>query len=176
MQSPLLEKSKRRDQREQRIQIDIVKFADMWPLPLRPDLVKRLPSPTTGSYLYHIPNGGYRSAAEAGRFKAMGVRAGMHDLHFLFPIFTASPRYPRPGYVPGLYIEVKDDDQAATYTPSQAAYKVFYEAMGYETAVARSTPDFKAIIELYLDAALPAALLSPWAKNGDVQDAEPKRP
>lgn len=31
--------------------------------------------------LYHIPNGGYRSPAEAGILKSMGVRAGVPDLH-----------------------------------------------------------------------------------------------
>lgn len=28
----------------------------------------------------HVPNGGWRSRAEAGRFRAMGVRAGVPDL------------------------------------------------------------------------------------------------
>jgi hypothetical protein len=28
----------------------------------------------------HVPNGGWRTASEAGRFKAMGVRSGVPDL------------------------------------------------------------------------------------------------
>ena len=30
--------------------------------------------------LYHVPNGGSRNKAEAGRFKAEGVKAGVPDL------------------------------------------------------------------------------------------------
>lgn len=30
--------------------------------------------------LYHVPNGGKRNPAEAARFKAMGVKAGVPDL------------------------------------------------------------------------------------------------
>lgn len=47
--------------------------------------------------LYHIPNGGYRSPAEAGILKSMGVRAGVPDLHL--PIGC--------GGFYGLYIEMK---------------------------------------------------------------------
>lgn len=32
---------------------------------------------------FHVPNGGSRSAAEGGRFKAIGVKAGVPDLVFL---------------------------------------------------------------------------------------------
>lgn len=34
---------------------------------------------------YHVPNGGARSKAEAGAFKAMGVKAGMPDLIVVGP-------------------------------------------------------------------------------------------
>lgn len=47
--------------------------------------------------LFHIPNGGNRSPAEAGRFKAMGVKPGVPDL--FLPV-------PRGGYS-GLFIELK---------------------------------------------------------------------
>ena len=47
--------------------------------------------------LFHVPNGGKRNAAEAARFKAMGVKAGVPDL--CLPA-------PRGGYA-GLYIEMK---------------------------------------------------------------------
>ena len=48
-------------------------------------------------WLYHIPNGGKRGKAEAARFKAMGVKAGVPDLHLAVP---------RGGFH-GLYIEMK---------------------------------------------------------------------
>lgn len=47
--------------------------------------------------LYHIPNGGKRTKAEAGIFKAMGVKSGVPDVHL--PVA-------RGGYH-GLYIEMK---------------------------------------------------------------------
>lgn len=33
---------------------------------------------------WHTPNGGKRSKVEAGKFKAMGVRAGFHDIAILW--------------------------------------------------------------------------------------------
>lgn len=42
----------------------------------------------------HVPNGGGRSKAEAGIFKAMGVLAGMPDLLVIGP-YTKTPGIPR---------------------------------------------------------------------------------
>ncbi|MCL2703876.1 MAG: VRR-NUC domain-containing protein [Defluviitaleaceae bacterium] len=47
--------------------------------------------------LYHTPNGGRRGKAEAGRFKAEGVKSGVPDL--FLPVA-------RGGYF-GLYVEMK---------------------------------------------------------------------
>lgn len=47
--------------------------------------------------IHHIPNGGKRSKAEAGIFKAMGVKKGVPD------VFLPEPR----GIYHGLYIEFK---------------------------------------------------------------------
>ena len=47
--------------------------------------------------LYHTPNGGLRSKAEAGRFKAEGVKAGVPDI--CLPVAR--------GRWHGLYIELK---------------------------------------------------------------------
>ena len=47
--------------------------------------------------LFHIPNGGSRHKAEAGRFRAMGVKAGVPDL--CLPV-------PRGGKH-GLFVEMK---------------------------------------------------------------------
>lgn len=47
--------------------------------------------------LYHIPNGGKRSKVEAGRFKAMGVKSGVPDIHLPVP----------RGLYHSLYIELK---------------------------------------------------------------------
>ena len=48
-------------------------------------------------WLFHVPNGGYRNKREAGKFKAMGVKAGVLDLWF--PV--------KRGIYPGLIIELK---------------------------------------------------------------------
>lgn len=45
---------------------------------------------------WHVPNGGARSRSEAGRFRAMGVKAGVPDLQFI-----------RAGRV--LFLELKSD-------------------------------------------------------------------
>lgn len=47
--------------------------------------------------LYHIPNGGSRGKAEAGRFKAEGVKSGVPDI--CLPVAR--------GEYHGLYIELK---------------------------------------------------------------------
>ena len=47
--------------------------------------------------LYHVPNGGYRTATEAARFRAEGVRPGVPDL--CLPVARHGCH--------GLYIELK---------------------------------------------------------------------
>jgi hypothetical protein len=56
------------------------------------------------AWLYHIPNGGARSKATAGRLKAMGVKAGVPDLHL--PV-------PSRGYH-GTWLEMKAPGQRPT--------------------------------------------------------------
>ena len=82
---------------------------------LLPDDVKRLPTEEQEqrklfawadrhSFLYpelalmfHVPNGGKRGKAEAGRFKAEGVKAGVPDIFLPVPM----------GQAHGLFIELK---------------------------------------------------------------------
>lgn len=59
----------RRNQPEQELQKTVAGFLDV-----------SLPANTVW---YHIPNGGKRTRAEAGLFKAMGVKAGVPDIHIL---------------------------------------------------------------------------------------------
>ena len=40
--------------------------------------------PMTRRLLFHVPNGGFRSAVEAGQLKASGVIAGIPDLLFIW--------------------------------------------------------------------------------------------
>lgn len=60
----------KRQNLEDALQKDVAKFLDM---ALPPNAV-----------WYHVPNGGKRSKAQAGIFKAMGVKAGVPDIHILF--------------------------------------------------------------------------------------------
>ena len=48
-------------------------------------------------WLYHCPNGGSRNAIEAAKFKRLGVKPGVADLHLPYP----------KGKYPGLFIEMK---------------------------------------------------------------------
>ncbi|WP_419797265.1 MAG: VRR-NUC domain-containing protein [Terasakiella sp.] len=41
--------------------------------------------PDAVGFWFHVPNGGKRTKAEAGIFKAMGVRSGVPDLCFINP-------------------------------------------------------------------------------------------
>ena len=51
---------------------------------------------------WHVPNGGWRGKAEAARFKALGVRAGVPDLTLVFSSTDGCPLVAMP--------EVKRED------------------------------------------------------------------
>lgn len=117
-------------------QINLFRWAD-WQMGAHPEL----------KWLYHVPNGGLRSKATAGRLKAEGVKAGVPDV--CLPI-------PRGAYH-GLYIEMKrlkgngttgDQDDWLEFLQSQryfiavckgweAATDVILEYLGLPTAGAR---------------------------------------
>jgi hypothetical protein len=40
--------------------------------------------PELRGLLWHVPNGGQRSASEANKFKAIGLVPGVSDLHFFY--------------------------------------------------------------------------------------------
>lgn len=73
--------------------------------------------------LFHVPNGGKRNAAEAARFKAMGVKAGVPDL--CLPV-------PRNGFA-GLYIEMKYGKNRTT--KEQEKWITALRQQGYKVAV-----------------------------------------
>lgn len=75
-------------------------------------------------WLIHIPNGGKRSAREAGRLKAMGVKAGVSDL--FLPVARGGKH--------GLWIEMKRKD-GGRVSPYQREWMAAMEAQGYETRV-----------------------------------------
>lgn len=80
-------------------------------------------------WLHHIPNGGERNKAEAARFKAQGVKAGVSDL--FLPAAHG-------GYF-GLYIEMKYGKNKPT--KQQAEFMKDMLFAGYKTKVAYSAEE-----------------------------------
>ena len=88
--------------------------------------------------LWHIPNGGRRDAAEAAKFKEMGVRAGVPDLEFALP----------NKFYHGLYIEMKSEK--GRQSEKQKRYQFLLEGQGYRYVVCRSLQDFQDIMNDYI--------------------------
>jgi hypothetical protein len=89
--------------------------------------------------LYHIPNGGRRSKAEAGRFKAEGVKPGVPDL--CLPVSR--------GTYHGLYIELKRL-RGGKVGDAQTAWSDALTKQGYYTAVCRGWIEASKVILWYL--------------------------
>lgn len=104
---------------EANLQITIVNYIRS----VAPDLV-----------FFHVPNGGKRSKSEAGRFKAMGVLAGVADL-----IFWWSDHYETKTGA----IEIKTDK--GSLQPSQKEFRDRFLSIGGKYALARSIDDVRAI-------------------------------
>lgn len=125
---------------EAELQKEIIRTADGWPMKLLvgPDWPADIRSTMLGEWLYHIPNGGRRSAIEAAIFKAMGVRPGVLDLFLMLPTELTA----------GLYMELKADDNALT--DKQEAFMMRALRVGYLCAEIRSGVEFVRVIERYL--------------------------
>lgn len=90
--------------------------------------------------LFHIPNGGSRKKAEAGRFKAEGVRAGVPDL--MLPVARGDKH--------GLFIEMKRLD-GGRVRPEQKAWMEKLQAQGYEAVVCRGWEGASEALVKYLE-------------------------
>lgn len=72
---------------------------------------------------FHVPNGGKRGKAEAGRFKAMGVKPGVGDVIVLFgPI----------------YIMVEMKTATGSLSPEQREWRAFCRSVGAPWKLCRS--------------------------------------
>lgn len=89
-------------------------------------------------FLYHIPNGGFRNPREAANLKAMGVRAGVPDLHL--PV-------PKKNYA-GLFIELKTNKGKAS--PEQLEWVDFLRNNHYSVWVCIGWQAAVDVIEQYL--------------------------
>ncbi len=91
--------------------------------------------------IYHVPNGGHRVKAVAGKLKAQGVKAGVPDL--VLPMA-------RGGYF-GMYIEFKAMPPFdAEVSPNQDAYIQALTGQGYLAIVCRGRIDAMEAIRAYL--------------------------
>lgn len=90
--------------------------------------------------LFHVPNGGSRNKAEAGRLRAEGVKAGVPDL--CLPV----PR----GRFHGLYIELKRK-RGGRIDPAQTAWLEELMKQGYSVAICHGWEAAAEIILNYLE-------------------------
>jgi hypothetical protein len=90
-------------------------------------------------WLYHIPNGGYRSKATGGRLKSEGVKPGVPDL--CLPV----PR----GTYHGMYIEMKRME-GGTHTDPQIAWLHALHSFGYYAVTCYGWEDAAENIKRYL--------------------------
>ena len=89
--------------------------------------------------LYHIPNGGLRSKATAGKMKAVGQKKGVPDLHLPVPM----------GKYHGLYIELKRRS-GSTPTQDQADWLKALDRRGYCVCWCRGWEAAAAVLVSYL--------------------------
>ncbi len=91
------------------------------------------------AWLFHVPNGGHRDVAVAGKLKGQGVKPGVPDLCLPVPRFGKH----------GLWIEMKTQD--GQVRKPQKAWIVFLREAGYQVEVCRSFDDARAVLLSYLD-------------------------
>lgn len=91
-------------------------------------------------YMYHVPNGGVRHKATAGRLKAEGVKSGVPD------VVLPCPR----GTYHGLYIEMKRIKGGRT-SDEQKDYLAFLKEQGYKTTVCKGWQEAADAITKYME-------------------------
>lgn len=111
----------RRNRPEQALQKAVCQYLDV---ALPPDAI-----------YWHTPNGGGRSKAEAGIFKAMGVKAGIPDLFILRN---------------GLLFAIELKAGRGTVTPAQEAMHEALRKQFVQVAVCRSIDDVHAKLDGYI--------------------------
>jgi hypothetical protein len=99
--------------------------------------------PDIAHLMIHIPNGGSRkNAFEGWRLKMQGVRKGVSDLFFAYPV----------GEYHGLWIEFKAaPPNNATVTPEQQAWLGLMREQGYRASLCLGVEEAKAVIQNYLE-------------------------
>lgn len=93
---------------------------------------------------FHCPNGGARSKAEAGILKAMGVKAGVNDLYFSWPIEHSDLP---PDYHKTLWIELKAGK--GRLSTEQAKFQGQARHIGHHVAIARTIDEIEPILRAH---------------------------
>nr|WP_246128725.1 VRR-NUC domain-containing protein [Pleionea sediminis] len=109
------------------------------------------PNTTLFDYLFHVPNGGGRSKAEAGILKSLGVKAGVSDLVLAIPTTEYS----------GLYLEMKPPKlYPSRVSETQKQWKERMNRVGYFCDIAYGSIQAQKIIADYLREHV-------WIRGGD---------
>ena len=94
-----------------------------------------------GAYLFAIPNGGARSRIEAARLIGLGVRPGVSDLFFSYPV----------GAHAGLYIEMKAPaPYSSQVSKAQKQFMARMTSAGYQAQVCKGWEPARDCILAYL--------------------------
>lgn len=100
----------------------------------------------SGWLVHHSPNGGYRTKAEAGRFKAMGVVPGFPDLIVIGPgsiLFMELKAPPKR-------LKGSGESQAQAETsPAQDAVLNLLSGAGWPVTVVRSIDEAQAFLRAH---------------------------
>lgn len=90
-------------------------------------------------WLFHVPNGGARDKREGAKFKAMGVKRGVPDLHLIWEV----------GIYKGLIIELKNDK--GVLSVEQSEWLAHYYSQGYKIVVCYGWESARDTIIIYLE-------------------------
>jgi VRR-NUC domain len=82
----------------------------------------------------HCPNGGYRTPAEAGMFRSLGVRAGIPDLLVWLPS--------------GGHFQIELKAGAGKLSPAQIAWHATITNLGHRVYVCRSVDDVERCLRM----------------------------
>lgn len=147
---PAFEKKPRQARPEQELQIAIVELCDqlLFPRQVYEKCRALMPPAKVGDHLHHTPNGGGRSKAEAGIFKAMGVRRGYPDLTLDIIMHDVDPYRRVPVVYGGWRCELKADN--GKLSPDQILIGERLIRMGYVFNVVTSIDEFQDRLSAYL--------------------------
>jgi len=94
--------------------------------------------PFESNFCYHIPNG-RKDAIEGAKYKRLGAKAGVPDVHIAYPIYPYH----------GLYIEFKRGNKLGFVSKSQREWINRLNSVGYKVEVCHGFEEAKKVVEIY---------------------------